>query len=144
MQYVVLTLGLLPLAGLETAVRVDEEKVLRDGRKHRSNTVLNLLLAGDARRVNVVDTGADLVGVAEALEGVEQLQVALGRLDGDDIGIKVLDGAEDVVEVGVAEVGVGLQSIGDTGGGELEGRKSPREVSLPVNLAERELCRADD
>jgi hypothetical protein len=36
---------------------------------------------------------------------VDQLQVGLGSLDGDDIGVKGLDAGEDVTEVGVAYVG---------------------------------------
>lgn len=70
--------------------------------------------------MDVVDTGADGVGVAVVLEGVEQLQVSLGGLDGDDIGVETLDGGEDVVEVGVAEVRVGLGLVLEAGGGELE------------------------
>ena len=89
--------------------------------------------------MDVVDTGPDLVRVAVVLEGVEELEVALRRLNGDDVGIKRLNGGEDVVEVGVAEVRVGLERIGDTSGGELERRESPVEVGLPVSLAERKL-----
>ena len=33
---------------------------------------------------------------------VNQLQVGLGGLDGDDIGVKGLDAGEDVTKVGVA------------------------------------------
>ena len=76
--------------------------------KHGLEAVLDLSLGGNTRRVDVVNTRADLVGVAVLLEGLEQLEVALGRLDGDDVGVKTLDGGEDVIEVGVAEVRVGL------------------------------------
>lgn len=34
--------------------------------------------------MDVVDTRADLVGVAVRLEDVEELKVGLGSLDGDD------------------------------------------------------------
>jgi hypothetical protein len=67
--------------------------------------------------VDIIDTGADLVRVAVVLEGVEELHVSLGGLDGNDIGVKTLDGGEDVVKVRVTEVGVRLQLVGDTGGG---------------------------
>ena len=43
---------------------------------------------------------------------------------------------EDVVKVGVAEVGVGLESISDTGSCDLEGGEGPGEVDIPVGLAE--------
>ena len=109
--------------------------------KHVRDTVLDLLLRGNTGRVDVVDTRADLVGVAVLFEGVKEFHVTLGSLNGDNIGVKVLDRGEDVVEIGVAEVRVGLESIGDTSGGELERWQSPREVSLPVDLAERELWR---
>lgn len=89
--------------------------------------------------MDVVDTGADLVGVAIVFEGVEELHVRLGGLDRDDISIETLDRGEDVVEVGVAEVRVSLQLVGDTRGGELERVDSPLEISIPVSAAERKL-----
>ena len=134
-------LGLLPSTGLETTVGVDEQEARGENVEHLGDAVLDLLLGGDTRRVDVVDTGADLVGVTVVPEGGEELHVALRCLNRDDIGVKVLDRGEDVVEIGVAEVRVGLESIGDTSGGELERWQSPREVSLPVDLAERELWR---
>lgn len=70
--------------------------------------------------MDVINTRADLVRVAVLLESVKQLHVGLGRLDGDDVGIETLDGGEDVVEIGVAEVRVGLQLVGHTSSGELE------------------------
>ena len=93
------TLGLLPATGLETAVRVDIHEVIREGLQHRGDAVLDLLLRGNTRRVDIVDTGTDLVGVAVPLEGVEQLHVSLGSFNGDDVSIKTLDRGEDVVEV---------------------------------------------
>jgi hypothetical protein len=89
--------------------------------------------------VNVIDTGADLVRVAVLLERRKELHVALGSLDGDDVGVETLDGREDVVEVGVAEVGVSLRRVSDTGGGKLEGVDSPAEVVVPVDATERKL-----
>ena len=35
-------------------------------------------------RMNVVDTGTDLIGITVRFEDVEQLEVSLGRLDRDD------------------------------------------------------------
>lgn len=89
--------------------------------------------------MDIVDTRTDLVRVAVLLEGVEELHVALRRLDGDDVGIKALDGGEDVVEIGVTEVGVGLKLVGDTSSGELERVHSPCQVGVPVRATEREL-----
>ena len=50
-------LGLLPAAGLEAAVRVDEEQVGRDLLEHLGDALLDLVLRGHARRVDVVDAG---------------------------------------------------------------------------------------
>ncbi len=93
--------------------------------------------------MDVVDTGTDLVGVAVLLEGVEELHVALRCLNRDNISIKTLDGGEDVIEVGVAEVGVGLELVGDTSSGKPEGVNSPLQVGVPVRAAERKLLITD-
>ena len=132
-------LGLGPATSLETTVGVDDEELPGEDGEHGRKTLLDLVLGRDTGRVNVVDTGADLVRVAVVLEGVEELHVALRRLNGDDIGIERLNGGEDVVEVGVAEVRVGLESVRDTSGGKLERGEGPVEVRLPVSLAERKL-----
>ena len=58
--------------------------------------------------MDVVETGSDTRVVSLVLEGLDQLHVGLGGLDGDDVSVQSLDRPEDVVEVGVAEVGVDL------------------------------------
>ena len=82
--------------------------------------------------MDVVNTRTNLVSISVVLEGLEQLHVALRCLDRDDIGIQTLDGWEDIVEVGVAEVRVGLGGIGDASGGETEGVNGPGEVVIPI------------
>lgn len=89
--------------------------------------------------MDVVDTRPDLVGVAVMLEGVEQLHVALRCLDGDDVGVKILNRRENVVEIRVAEVRVRLESVGDTRSSQLERGEGPRQVATPVGLAQRKL-----
>ena len=131
-------LGLLPASGLETTVRVDDEEVGGEDLDHGGDSVLDLLLRGDTGRVDVVDTGANLVGVSVGLEDIEELEVGLGSLDGDDIGIESLDGGEDVSEVRVTEVGVDLDVVLNTRGGESERVDGPLEVGVPVLLSERE------
>jgi len=91
--------------------------------------------------VNIVNTRTDLVSVSVVLEGLEQLHVALGRLDRDDIGIQTLDGWEDIIKVRVAEVGVGLCGISDTSSGETEGINGPGEVVIPIRTTKRKLKR---
>jgi hypothetical protein len=139
-----LTLSLLPATGLQTTIRVDEQKVGGEDLEHGGDAVLDLLLGGDTGRVNVIHTGSDLVRVTVVLEGIKQLHVALRRLNRDDIRVKVLNRRKDVVEVGVAEVRVGLKGIGDTGGRELEGGESPSKVGLPIDLAKRKLLNTDE
>jgi hypothetical protein len=128
---------------IHSTYRVDEHQVVGDDGQGGLETVNDLLLARNTRRMDVVDTRTDLVGVAVLPEGVEQLHVALRELDRDDIGIEALDGGEDVAKVGVAEVGVGLSGIGHTGGGELESVHSPLQVLVPVRATKRKLRGCD-
>ena len=89
--------------------------------------------------MDIVNTRTDLVSISVVLESLEQLHVALRRLDRDDIGIQTLDRWEDIIEVGVAEVGVGLGSIGNASSGETEGVDGPGEVVIPINTTKGEL-----
>lgn len=132
-------LGFLPAASLQPAIWVHEQQVGPNECQEFGDTVLDFLLAGDTRRMNVVDTGPNLVRIAKLLESAEQLEVALRRLDRDDIRIKALDRWENIVEVRVAEVGVSLSLVRDTGGSESEGVNSPFEVVVPVDTAQRKL-----
>jgi len=76
--------------------------------QHGLDLGLHLLGRGHTGRVDVVETGSDTRVVSLVLEGLDQLHVGLGGLDGDDVSVQSLDRPEDVVEVGVAEVGVDL------------------------------------
>lgn len=75
--------------------------------------------------MDIVDTWANDVRVPKLLECRKELHVALGCLDRDDIGVETLNGGEDVVEVGVAEMRVGLSRVADTRSRELEGVDCP-------------------
>ncbi|KAJ8092855.1 hypothetical protein PM082_023488 [Marasmius tenuissimus] len=92
------------------------------------NQCLNekIIQVEDTKGVNIVDARANAVGIAAALEGIDELQVSLGGFDGDNISIETLKLREDVVEVGVAEVRVGLGLVLDTSGG--------AEVALELKL----------
>ena len=137
-------LGLLPSTGLETAVWVNEQQRVGEELQHGSQTLLDLITSGDTRRVDIVNTRANLVGISIVLEGLEQLHVTLGRLDRDDVSIQALDGWEDIIKVGVAEVRVGLGGIGDTSGGETEGINGPSEVLVPIGTTKRKLNETND
>lgn len=81
------------------------------GDPHLSRPHNQLLSGRDTRRVDVVHAGTDSSGVLHTLsEDGQQLLIRARVLDGDDIGIHVDDGVDDVIEVGVAHVGVDLQN----------------------------------
>lgn len=126
------TFGLFPTTGLQTTVGVDERQMFRNNGKGGLETVYNLLFAGNTWRVDVIDTGTDLVGVTVLLEGLQQLHIALGELDRNDIGIKTLNRREDIAEVRVAEVGVSLSFVTNACCGELKCVNGPFQVLLPV------------
>lgn len=145
------SLGLLPLARLETAVRVDPQLLGLEPLEHLANAVLHLLLGRDTRGVDVVHTGANVAGVLLVLEDLEQLSIALGVLDGQDIGVKSGDGVEEILELRVAEVRVNLGRVLDTSSRKLEGVDGPREVFLTLlagterkTLTESRLVDLDD
>lgn len=132
-------LGLLPLAGLETAVRVDPQLLRLEVLEHLLDAVLDLLLAGNTRRVDVVDTRSDVTGVGRVNEDSQQLGIGLAVLDGQNIGIEGSNGVEEVLELRVAEVRVDLSGVLDTSGGQAESLDSPLEVGVTLLAgAERE------
>jgi hypothetical protein len=77
---------------------------VREDFEHGRETILDFLFAWNTRRMDVINTRADLIRVSIVLEGVEELHIGLRGLNGDDISIKTLDGWEDVIEIRVAEV----------------------------------------
>jgi hypothetical protein len=118
-------LGLLPLAGLETTVGVDPELLGLEVGQHLRDAVLDLLLRRNTRGVDVVDTRTNVAGVGLVLEDLEELGVALAVLDGENISVESGDGVEEVLELGVAEVGVDLGRVLDTSARKLERVDSP-------------------
>jgi len=113
--------------------------MIRNDSKGGLETVYNLLFGGNTWRVDVVDTGTDLVGVTVLLEGMQQFHVALRELDRNNIGIKTFNRREDVAEVGVAEVRVSLSVVTNACCCELEGVNSPFQVFIPVRCTKRQL-----
>ena len=110
--------------------------MVRKDLKHGLETVLNLLLSGDTWGVDIVNPRTNLVGVAVMLEGIEQFHVALRSLDRDDISIQTLNGWEDIIEVGIAEVRMSLELVSNASSGQFERVHSPFEVSIPVAATE--------
>lgn len=119
--------------------RVDEEERIRQNVEHRLKSVLDLLVSRNTGRMDIINTRTNLIGVAVVFESVEQFHVTLGGLDGDDVSIQTLDGGENIIEVRVTEMRVGLKLISDAGGCELEGVYSPLEIGIPISATEREL-----
>ena len=94
-------LGLLPLSGLETAVGVDPELLGLEVLEHLLDAVTDLLLAGDTRGVDVVDTRSDVAGVLRVDEDLEELGIRLAVLDRQDVSIESGNGVEEVLELRV-------------------------------------------
>jgi hypothetical protein len=100
--------------------------------KHLLDPVLDLLLAGNTRRVNVVHTRTNVAWVSLVNKDLQQLSIALAVLNGEYVSIESSDGVEEVLELGVAEVGVNLSRIRNTGSGKLEAVNGPREIVLTL------------
>lgn len=98
--------------------------------EHLLNTLLDLGLRGNTGGVDVVDTRADVPRVSFFGEDLQQLGVRFAVLNGQDISIEGSDGVEEVLEFGITEVRVHLRSVSNTGGGQLESRNGPLDVSL--------------
>lgn len=126
------SLGFGPLSSFQAAVGVNPELLWAEVLKHLRNAVFDLLLAGDTRRVDVVDTGADVARIGLINKDLEQLSIALAVLDGENVSIEGSDGVEEVLELRVAEVRVDLSAITNASGGEAESLHSPLEVVITL------------
>ena len=125
-------LSLLPGTGLQSTVGVDPELLRLEVLKHLLDAGLDLLLAGDTRRVDVVDTRSNVARVGLIDEDLEELGVRLAVLDTEDISVKSGNGVEEVLELGVAEVGVDLSRVLDTTDRQLERVDGPLEVVVAL------------
>ena len=85
-----------------------------------------------------ISSRSNVVSVCVLLEDLEELEVRLGSLDGNDVGVHLLEDVPDVVEVGVAEVRVDLSVVLYTSSRELERIDGPSEVGVPVCSSKRE------
>jgi hypothetical protein len=80
-------------------------------------------------------TYSDVAGVGLVNEDLEELGVGSRVLNGEHISIKGGDGVEEVLELGVAEVGVDLGRVLNTGGGKLEAVHGPVQVGFTLLAA---------
>lgn len=100
-----------PRTGLQTAVRVNPKQLGVEDLAHFLDAVSHLLSRRDTRRVDVENTGTDLVGILGLLEDLQQLRVALAVLDRDHVGVQRNDRVHDIVEVRVTEVASSVHAI---------------------------------
>ena len=121
------------LSCLKSAVRVDPELLRLKVDQHLLNASLDLLLSGNTRRVDIVNTRTDVAGVFLLHEDVQKLGIRLAVLDGQDISIQRGNGVEEVLELRVTEVGVDLSAVGNTSSGKLEGIDGPLDVLLTLS-----------
>ncbi len=87
--------------------------------------------------MDIVNPGADGVGVVVAFEGFEQIQLRAGGLDGDDVGIEAGNVLDDVIELGIAHVGVDLRGVANPVGAQAKARHRPVEVGCLLGFFER-------
>lgn len=128
---------LFPFPGFESAVGVDPELLFWQDLQQSVDLIDHLLYRRDARGVDVVDAGADLLLVADLLEDTQQRVSAAGRLYRDDVGIHRLDGVDDVVELAVAHMRVDLRLAAGAGHAAAEGIDGPRLVRGDVFATQR-------
>jgi len=93
------SLDLIPLTGLQAAVRVDPELLRAEELKHLLDALLELSLGGDTRAVDVIDTRADVAGVGLVNEDLEELGIRLRVLNREDIGVQGSDGWRTSVRI---------------------------------------------
>lgn len=83
-----------------TAIGVDDKTILADSiLDELLNLLLELLLGRNTRRVDIPCSRTNIVLVAIVLEDGDEFEVALGSLDGDDVGIESSNVLKNVIEV---------------------------------------------
>ena len=124
-----LSLGLVPLSGLQTTVRVDPKVLLGVNLENVVDAALELVLGRNTGRVDIKETKTNVVGVVGELLNVLGV-ILLGELNRDNISIKSLDVSR--VKIRVAEMRVDLGTVLNTRGGETERKRSPLDVLITL------------
>ncbi len=86
--------------------------------------------------MDIVHARADLVGVVEFVEYIQQLHVGTGGLNGDHVRIHVRDRLNDVVELRIAHVGMDLSAVRHTVGTDAERLHRPVQILGPLAAAQ--------
>src|SRR5262249_41629662 len=123
---------LFPGTGLEAAIRIDPELSVGQPLPREFEQFDYLADLGYPRRMDVVNTGADLVRIPVVPESIEQLHLRTRRLDRDHIGIHRADRVDNVVDLGVAHMRVDLRLVTHAGGADAEAIDGPIEIGLPL------------
>src|SRR5262245_1874408 len=106
---------LLPLARFQSAVRIDPNLIDGEALFRLVEKRDHLLDTRAARGVDVINAGANLVGIAVASERFQKLHLRARGLDRYHVSIQGADGLDDVVELRIAHVGVYLRLVGNPG-----------------------------
>src|SRR5882762_3834007 len=130
--------GFVPPARLEPTVGVDPDLRVIQHARHALQRAGDLRHGRHAGRVNVVNTGADLVRVLVLFEALQQLGTRTGALDRDHVRIHALDDAQHVVELAVAHMRVNLRRVAHTCRREAERIDGPSQIGGPVRAAQRQ------
>src|SRR5712664_1093753 len=127
-----------PTARLEPTVGVHPDLGAVQHSRHALQCATDLRDGRHTRRVDVVDTRADLVGILVVLESLQQLRAGAGVLDRDHIRIHALDHLQHVVELAVAHVRVNLRAVAHPRGRQAEGVYRPLQVGGPIGAPQRQ------
>src|SRR5712691_5404205 len=128
----------VPPARLEPTVGVHPDLRAIQHARHALQGAGDLRHGRHAGRVNVVDTGADLVRILVLFEALQQLGTGTGALDRDHVRIHALDDAQHVVELAVAHMRVNLRGVAHTCRREAERIDGPLQIARPVRAAQRQ------
>ncbi len=90
----------------------------------------------NARRVNIPDSGSNLIRISESYKGFEKLHVRSRRLDRDHVCIESRDRFDDVIKLTVTHVSMDLRFIANTGRGKAKRFDGPLEVGWPIASAQ--------
>jgi hypothetical protein len=127
----------MPFSRLETAVRIDPDRFDGEPLARLDEELGHFLDSRKVWCVDVEDTQSHLVGIAIGSKCLKQLHLRPRGLDGDHIGIRRNDGAEDVVGRGIALVGVDLRFVRYAGRGEAKALHG-QVIGFPLGFAQRQ------
>ena len=88
--------------------------------------------------MNVVNAGADVVGVFRLDKGVEQFHFRARAFDGNHVRVHGGNGVNNIVEFGIAHVRVNLRGVLHAGCGQFKGVDRPFEIIRPRCPAQRQ------